>query len=247
MPALASLSDTPYGVKKRVRRAGRTCLTGRKVIVIPKMHSNRISLSRDDISAGGFVRRILVCGHPGDWVRSLQFNSHHFGGGFVRRKIVCRHSRDWVRSVHLALRRAAVVWDALPYGFLTTGHDSFSGARLRIEIVHKFIGQFILPENWLRFVKSGSTHLGSCCVLTCHLLPGGSVWSIDALPQNPCRDLRWLRLVDFRWCLTALKIPATIFGGFVWSISDAAASPASRAEIFGGFVSLISVGAARPS
>jgi hypothetical protein len=39
-------------------------------------------------------------------------------------------------------------------------------------------------------------------------------------PQNPCNDLRWLRLVDFRWCLTSRIIRATIFGGFVWLISD---------------------------
>jgi hypothetical protein len=171
-----------------VRRAGRTCLTGRKVIVIPKMHSNRISLSRDDISAGGFVRRILVCGHPGDWVRSLQFNSHHFGGGFVWRKIVCRHSRDWVRSVHLASRRATVVCDAFPYCFLTTAYDSFSGARSRIEIVHKFIGHFVLPESWLRFAK---THLVRC-VLTCrppsraYRRPsGGFVWLISVGASRP--------------------------------------------------------------
>jgi hypothetical protein len=193
-----------------VRRAGRTCLTDRKVIVIPKMHSNRISVSRDDISAGGFVRRILACGHPGDWVRSLQFNSHHFGSGFDRRKIVCRHSRDWVRSVHHALRRAAVVCDALPNCFLTSAHDSFSGARSRIEIVHKFIGHFILPENWLRFVK---THLVRC-VLTCRP-------PFYCLPPT----VQWLRFVDFRRCLTTLMIRAKILGGFVWLIFDGASRP----------------------
>jgi hypothetical protein len=196
------------------------------------MHSNRISLSRDDISAGGFVRRILVCGHPGDWVRSLQFNSHHFGGGFVRRKIVCRHSRDWVRSVHLALRRGAVVCDALPYCFLTTAHDSFSGARSRIEIVHKFIGHFVLPESWLRFAK---THLVRCVLNVALLLVPTADRSVASFrcfpfvphgPHNPCKDLRWLRFVDFCRCLMAFII---------------------RAEIFGGFVSLIFVGASWPS
>jgi hypothetical protein len=185
-----------------------TDLIARNVIVIPKMHLNRIS------------RRC----HPGPWVRSAHFHQRESWqlGSFVafqqptplrwvrsahhRR----RHSRDWVRSARRALPPSLVVSDALQR--LPTAFCLFCISRpiSRIEIVHNFIGCLVLPENWVRFAKKAA-----------RAVFGPTNRVTECLPPTA----RWLRLVVFRYSFTALIIRAEIFGGFVWLISDVVSSP----------------------